>query len=203
MPSPAPILVDWPSAHAVILEHAARRRGDQPVLVVGVTGPVGSGKSTLAERLGGTVVSTDSYLPDYDRLPRESWDDPAHADLPLLATHLRELRAGRAASVPVWSFQSHSRVGYRDLRPERIVVCEGLHALHALVRPILDLAIFVDAPASVRWGRCEQRELQGERGWGVQSARTFFHEVAEPTFSRLSDGYKRVADVLVVNDGPR
>ena len=33
----------------------------------------------------GLMVSTDDYLPDYDRLPRAEWDNPDHADLSRLS----------------------------------------------------------------------------------------------------------------------
>lgn len=188
-----------PFEEAVAWLEGRARAIAQGVVVVGITGPVGAGKSTLARALSVCVLSTDDYLPDYDRVAYHERDDPAHADLPLLAHHLRELAAGRRIRVPVWSFQTHRREGERAATPSPIIVVEGLHALHASVLPALDVRVFVDAPRGVRWERWERIEASGERGWGVEKAREFFDEVAEPTFARLGEGYRRAADVIVVN----
>ena len=42
-------------------------------------------------------------------------------------------------------------------------------------------------------------ELTGQRGWGVEKARKFFEEVAEPTFGAAEAGYRAAADIVVVN----
>ena len=195
----------WGDAARVLsdrIRDLAARGGEGAGVVVGITGPVGSGKTTLAARLGGAVVSTDHYLPDYAGLPEHERDEPEHADLGALAAHLAMLRAGRAIDRPEWCFQSHSRVGSRRVEPAALIVCEGIFALHETVRARLDLAVFVEAPAATRWARWERIEESGERGWGVERARKYFAEVADPTFSRHADTYRRAADIVVVNDGP-
>jgi uridine kinase len=173
---------------------------------IGITGPVGSGKSTLAAGLavrGGLVVSTDNYLPDYERVPFQERDEPRHADLSLLATHVAELRLGREVEIPKWSFQSHRRESSQvmgPVSPDNAVIVEGIHALHAPVRSHLDIAVYVDAAPEVRWRRWERLELSGERGWGVEHARDHFERVAEPAFARHAAAYRAAADVLVQND---
>lgn len=170
--------------------------------VVGITGPVGAGKSTLAARLSDCVLSTDDYLPDYDRTPEHLRDLPEHADLARLLEDLSSLRDGRVTRVPRWSFQSHSRVGEREVTPpaHRLIVIEGLHALHHVHAHALDVRVFVDAPATVRWQRWEQLESSGQRGWGVEYAREFFDRVAEPTFERYAPHYRNAASIIVLND---
>src|SRR5262249_17388549 len=118
--------------------------------VVGVTGPVGSGKTTLARLLTNCIIATDDYLPDYDKVRFQERDLPEFADLPRLAADLSALRAGRTTQVPVWSFHSHKREGYRPIAPPRegLIVCEGIHALHDNVRDALDVRVFVEAARS-------------------------------------------------------
>jgi uridine kinase len=169
--------------------------------VIGVTGPVGAGKSTLARMLSGCVLSTDDYLPNYDVVPYHERDLPERMDAALLLENLRDLREGRPARVPTWSFQSHRREGYREIRPAAAVVCEGIHALHAPVAAGLDLRVYVEAAAGVRWRRWEHLEVTGVRGWGVEKARAFFHEVAEPTFGARAGAYRSAAHFVVVNEG--
>lgn len=197
-------VVAWEDAAEAIAVRAQTLMGpaDPAAVVVGITGPVGSGKTTLAARLGGTLVSTDHYLPDYEGLPEHERDDPRHADLGLLAEHLATLKAGKGAEVPVWCFQSHRRVGTQRVVSGQLIVCEGIFALHDTVRGLLDLAVYVDAPAATRWARWERIEASGERGWGVERARRYFAEVADPTFARHAAAYRAASDIVVLNEGP-
>jgi len=169
--------------------------------VVGITGPMASGKSTLAAALAGLVVSTDRYLPDYEGLPERAWDLPESSDLDRLAADLAALRAGRAATVPTWSFLAHARSGEEVLEPRPLVVVEGLHALDARVQPHLDVRVLVDAPRDERWRRCVERERRGERGWSLEYVERFFATVAEPTFDAHGRLAAHGAD-LVVTPGP-
>lgn len=174
--------------------------------VVGVTGPVGSGKTTLANRLAEThdsslVLSTDRYLPNYDEHPMPEWDLPERSDLAALAEHLCDLGAGRHAEVPIWSFHEHRRVGTERVGPASLIICEGIHALHEPLRKHLDVLVFVEAPANVRWSRWERNEIKGERGWGVDRARAFFDQVAEPIFASFAESFRSASHVIVLNSG--
>lgn len=192
-----PLIVDWSEAADAVRQLAATLGR-----IVAITGPVGAGKSTLAARLSACVISTDSYLPDYDRVPYERRDDPEMADLARLAADLRLLASGADASVPVWSFHTHRREGERVMpapKPHELIVCEGLHALHAPAADAAHVRVFVEAPASIRWARWEILETTGVRGWGPAVAKEFFDAVAEPTFAKWADALRARADVVVTN----
>lgn len=177
---------------------------DRPAVVC-VSGPVGSGKSTLAARLvslhtDAAVISTDDYLPDYARVPEHRRDEPDASHLDELCEHLGVLTSGASAEIPEWSFHEHRRTGSRLVRPARLIVVEGIHALHATLDRARSLGVLVEASSKTRWARWEILESSGQRGWGVEKARAFFEGVADPTFARYRDDYLTRADALVVND---
>lgn len=213
-----PPTLPWHSAPDTILRAAAGGASLHPVRLVGITGPAGAGKSTLAARVSACVLSTDHYLPDYERVPYQERDEPRHADLARLAADLASLRRGEPTRVPVWSFQTHRREGEAlfspigpgvapgspfggtGVPPVPVLIIEGIHALHESVRGLLDVRVYVEAPAAVRWTRWEDLERRGERGWGVEEARRYFHGVADPTFGALAAEYRGAADYVVRND---
>jgi len=193
-------------AEARLRERATALAGGKagPV-VVGITGPVAGGKSTLAARLasgGGVRLTTDRYLPDYERVETGAVDEPEQSDLARLRADLSDLAAGEPARVPVWSFQTHRREGEEPLGPARpgsLVVVEGLHAIHGGHADLIDVRVMVDAPAEERLERWLAIARRGERGWGVEKTREFFHETAELTFERFRPGYEDSADLIVWN----
>ncbi len=205
-------MVAWPHAVERILAAAWRGRAvGEGVVVVGVTGAVAAGKSRLAAAIveraplvagvEARIVSTDHYLPDYDATPEHLRDLPESSDLARLAADLDDLRAGRVATVPRWTFETHRREGETRLAPAPLVVVEGLHALHETARARIDLSVFVEAPREVRWNRAVARESAGERPWPLEYLAHFFDTVAEPTYARHAERYRRGADLVVVNDG--
>ncbi|MCC6428742.1 MAG: hypothetical protein IT435_18210 [Phycisphaerales bacterium] len=206
MPGSQQITLTFPEAPPRLWDCIRAALAAQPVVVVGITGPVGSGKSTLARALlagaGGSaalLIPTDNYLPDYHCVPEEQRDDPTRADLARLEQDLAVLKTGSAASCPVWSFHTHRREGEASLGPAQVVICEGIHALQVQPRRHIDIAIFVEAPRQVRWSRWEAIELAGDRGMGVERARDHFNRVAEPTFAQWQSEYRRNAHFIVLN----
>ncbi len=200
-------IIPFEEAPAWLWERVRRALSTQPVVLVGITGAVGSGKSTLAARLAlladlppQIIIPTDHYLPDYADVEPLHRDRPEHADLSRLSHDLGLLKAGVRASIPRWSFQTHRREGEYDVAPAPLVICEGIHALHARARDHLDLRVFVEAPAELRWQRWEVIERRGERGFGVERALAHFNTVAEPTFAHYEANYRDAAHALVRND---
>lgn len=185
---------------AKVLSGHIERYEERGRVIVAVGGPVGSGKSTLAQRLGGTVVSTDEYLPNYDEIEFAKRDEPSSADLDRLAQDLVTLRDAGRGDIPRWCFQEHRRIGYQSIEAEGVVVCEGLFALHPKLVDVVDVRVLVRAERAVRWGRWETIEQAGERGWGVERARGHFEQVADPTYEKHAHLYESELDYIVLNN---
>ena len=119
------------------------------VIVVGVAGPSGAGKTVFTSKVksffpGCEMISMDMYN-DASRLVDDNFDDPNLTDYDLLVDNLRALKEGRAAEVPIYSFQKSQRVGWRTVPPPtaRVVIVEGIYALSERLRPLLDLRVSV------------------------------------------------------------
>jgi len=195
--TPTPRTITFANATEAILA-VVRARGQRTV--IGVTGAVAAGKSTLARTLSECVVSTDNYLPDYHATAEHLRDLPDSSDLERLARDLASLRSGCGTNIPLWTFAEHRRIGEQRVETADVVVVEGLHALHALPRQHIDIAVFVDAPQPTRWQRAVAREQAGDRPWPLEYLDKFFHTVAEPTFALNAEGYRRAAHFIVIND---
>jgi type I pantothenate kinase len=128
--------------------------------VVGVAGGVAAGKSTVAAALAGTlreqgrsveVLGTDAFLFPNDELDRRGLvlrkGFPDSYDAPAMEQALRDLRAGVAVAVPVYSHVTYDRVPgeVRTVSPTDVVLIEGVNALQPPVVGLVDLAVYVDA----------------------------------------------------------
>ena len=180
------------------------------VLVIGLAGGTGSGKTTLAHSLaacqGGCVIQLDSYYLDRSALlPEEravlNYDEPAAIEIGLLLDHLGRLAAGQPVRKPRYSFQSHCRVGEEVVSPASLILVDGLFSLWwEELRGLLDVKVYVDAPADLRLARRIRRDVT-ERGRQVESVLAQYLTTVRPMHERYVEPTKAHADLVVVNDG--
>lgn len=145
------------------------KEGD--IFIVGIAGPSGSGKSTVARRvasrLGGHVISMESYAVDMNHLPLEErakldHDAPAATDVDLLERDIRSYASGHAIEAPIYDFARHLRVsGRREHVPANaLLIVEGISALHFVeLRSRFDLSICLQAPDEVCFHRRKVRDI--------------------------------------------
>lgn len=183
-------------------------------LLVGITGGSGSGKSSLARRLAdglgdleACVLTHDAYYLDRGALPTAAraaldYDTPEALDGPLFRDHLQALRAGLPVRPPRYSFATHERLGEGEaIAPRDVVIVDGLLILcDPAVRALLDLSVFVDAPADVRLGRRVARDTQ-ERGRTRESVIAQFASTVAAAHERFVAPCRAHADLVVANLG--
>ncbi len=177
---------------------------------IGFSGGSGSGKTTLAaavhERLGNhrsAVLSLDAYYKDLSYLPLEeraavNFDHPDALDVQLLTQQIRQLRCGHAVEVPRYDFTTHTRRPETlTLRPKAVVLVEGilLLALES-IQSLLDLKVFVDVPADIRFIRRMLRDIQ-ERGRTVDSCIQQYYATTRPMHFAWVESSKAFADMVV------
>jgi uridine kinase len=149
----------------------------------------------------------DNYYKDNAHLPFEerlelSYDHPDAFDLELYLTHIRQLVAGREVRMPVYSFKEYTRSPQTILvKPAPVVVLEGIMLLvDATLRAQMNLKVFVDTDADVRFIRRLQRDIV-ERGRTVQSVIQQYLEQVRPMHLSFVEPSKRYADVIIPHGG--
>jgi fructose-1,6-bisphosphatase/inositol monophosphatase family enzyme/uridine kinase len=174
---------------------------------IGIGGAGGGiGKSSLARELAGLLGERDSRvvaLDDYliERKERDarglSAHDPASTDLDRAASDLGRLRAGEAIEKPVYDHERGEALRTETVAPTRIVLVEGVMALHPLLRGRLDVAIYIDATPSVRFRRVE-RDVEEKRLSQVYAQAVY--ERFEEEVRRHLAPLRAAADVVLAVD---
>ena len=182
--------------------------------MIGLAGGSGSGKTMvtrrLIEQLGSErmiVVEQDSYYKDLSHLPFEeraaqNFDHPDAMDSELLIRHIQELLQGRAIDIPVYDFTHHLR--RRDTRstgPHDVIVLEGILILdNPKLRELMDIKVYVDTDADVRFIRRLKRDTQ-ERGRTMASVIAQYERTVRPMHLQFVEPTKRYADIIIPEGG--
>ena len=183
-------------------------------LVIGVAGGTGSGKSTVADRVISrvghrqvAVIALDSYYLDQTHLTLEAragvdYDHPEAFDWELLRTHVQALIDGRSVNVPVYDFSIFTRTDRVETVPSApIIIVEGILVLwDAGLRALMDLKVFVDADADVRFIRRLTRDV-AERGRTTESVVNQYLGTVRPAHLNFVEPSKRYADVIIPHGG--
>ncbi|MCR2804131.1 uridine kinase [Paenibacillus soyae] len=185
------------------------------MLIIGIAGGTGSGKTTVArsviDRLGSdkvTFISQDNYYKEHSQLSmseREivNYDHPLAFDNELLIEDLLRLKQGQTAYAPVYDFTVHTRYSDKkvELKPNRIVILEGLHVLSdERLRELLDIKVFVDTDPDVRILRRVLRDIE-ERGRTIQSIHDQYMKTVKPMHEAFIEPSKKYADLIIPEGG--
>lgn len=185
----------------------------QPV-VFGVAGGTASGKTTVArailDAVGASQVAYlphDAYYKDMPHLSLEersqlNYDHPNSLESKLLIKHIRRLLDGKPVHVPVYDFTRHRRTAETVLvEPSPIILVDGILIFtRRKLRELMDIKVYVDTDADVRFIRRMKRDIE-ERGRTLNSVVAQYLETVRPMHLKFVEPSKRYADVIIPNGG--
>jgi uridine kinase len=183
-------------------------------LVIGIAGGSGSGKTTLANliltQVGADRIAFlchDSYYKDLSSLPLNqratiNFDHPDSIDTDLLIEHVQQLKNNKKVQVPVYDFKTHSRTSETiQIEPRPVIMVEGiLIFVEQSLRDILDVKLFVDTDADLRFIRRLERDIE-ERGRSMDSVVRQYLATVRPMHLEFVEPSKRYADVIIPEGG--
>lgn len=164
----------------------------------------------LIEQLGSDrviVVEQDSYYKDLSHLPFEeraaqNFDHPEAMDSELLIQHIQTLLLGRTVEIPVYDFTRHLRQpDTRSTGPHDVIVLEGILILdNPRLRELMDIKVYVDTDADVRFIRRLKRDTQ-ERGRSTAAVIAQYERTVRPMHLQFVEPTKRYADIIIPEGG--
>jgi uridine kinase len=183
-------------------------------ITIGVAGGTGSGKTTVAlkilERVGFDSVAYvphDAYYRDASDLPpaeraQLNFDHPDSLDNDLLIAHVRQLQAYQSVEIPVYDFKAHSRTtDTRHIDPQPVILIEGILIFaDKRLRELMNVKIFVDCDADLRFIRRLQRDIE-ERARSPESVINQYLRTVRPMHLEFVEPSKRYADVIIPEGG--
>lgn len=182
--------------------------------VIGIAGGTGSGKTTFSRELVASLmtnrivyISHDSYYRDLSNLPfservKVNFDHPDSLETDLLIKHLETLCRGEAVDIPVYDFVQHTRSQeVEHIEPKPVILVEGIliFAVKEL-RDLMDMKIFVDTDADIRFMRRLTRDIE-ERGRSLKSVCDQYINVVRPMHEAFVEPSKVYADIIVPRGG--
>jgi uridine kinase len=183
-------------------------------VIIGIAGGTGSGKTTVAQAIYDRVgsnriewISHDSYYRNFEGLSPEerhkiNFDHPDSLETELLIRHLDVLGKGSSVEVPRYDFATHTRrAETQRVEPRRVVIVEGILVLaEAELRKRIDIKLFVDTPADIRFMRRLMRDIQ-TRGRSLESVVHQYMTTVRPMHEEFVEPSKRYADLIIPEGG--
>lgn len=185
----------------------------ESIKIIGIAGGTGSGKSTLARKVkealkeSVTLICHDNYYKDSSHLPFEervvqNYDHPNAFDTELLIEQLKKLKVGESIDMPTYSFVEHVRNKETiHIEPAKVIILEGILIFeNEELRNMMDMKIFVDTDADVRFIRRMSRDVKS-RGRDMDSIVSQYLGTVKPMHEQFVEPSKKYADIIVPEGG--
>ncbi|QSZ34225.1 hypothetical protein DSL72_005815 [Monilinia vaccinii-corymbosi] len=202
------------------------------VSIIGIAGSSGSGKSTLSHAIISQmnlpwvcILSMDSFYKSLDAegsrkafLNEYDFDSPDAIDFDLLVEILRDLKAGKRAEIPIYSFSKHAREKETtSIYSPHVLILEGIFALYdPRVLELLDMKVWLllgfggtaeymvtDFPqvfCRADGDTCLSRRILrdvAERGRDIEGVIKQWFGFVKPNFQRYVEPQEEIADIIV------
>lgn len=159
---------------------------------IGIAGETASGKSTIAMDIIDTInmftreyclentitrINTDDYYYDRSEMVKAAGsfaefaknydlDVPEALELDLMASHIKQLLAGRKVLLPKYDLSGTAKRydNYTPAYPANIIISEGLFTLTEKIAGVFDIKIYVDVSANVQKDRFYKRAAERNLG---------------------------------------
>jgi uridine kinase len=183
-------------------------------ITIGVAGGTGSGKTTVSnqimERVGQkniAYIPHDAYYKDLSNLSdderdRINFDHPDSLDTELMIEHINRLQLGEPVNIPIYDFTTDRRKEETlSIGSQPIILVEGILIFtERELRNLLDIKIYVDADADLRFIRRLKRDVN-ERARSVDSIIEQYLGTVRPMHLKFVEPSKRYADVIIPQGG--
>ncbi|OGM46298.1 uridine kinase [Aspergillus bombycis] len=180
--------------------------------IIGIAGSSGSGKTSVAMEIVKSlnlpwvvILVMDSF---YKSLTPEQhakahnnefdFDCPDAYDFDALVQTLKDLKQGKKADIPVYSFADHQRqLQTTTLYSPHVIILEGILALHdPRVLELLDVKIFVEADMDICLGRRIMRDVK-ERGRDIEGIIKQWFTFVKPSYTRFVEPQRSISDLII------
>ncbi|KAJ6891277.1 inorganic pyrophosphatase TTM2-like [Populus alba x Populus x berolinensis] len=166
------------------------------IILVGIAGPSGAGKTIFTEKIlnflpSVAVISMDNYN-DSSRIVDGNFDDPRLTDYDTLLKNVHDLKAGKPAEVPVYDFKT------LEVPSSRIVIIEGIYALSANLRPLLDLRVSVTGGVHFDLVKRVLRDIQ-RAGQEPEEIIQQISETVYPMYKAFIEPDLQTAHIKIIN----
>jgi len=179
-------------------------------VIVGIAGGTGSGKTKLAKSILKyfepeelVLIQHDSYYYNRSHLllkERElvNYDHPDALDTVLLIDHLKRLSSGQQIHIPIYNFSDHCRSkNFTAVNPAKVIILEGILILTSeKLCDLLDIKVFIDVDADIRFIRRLQRDLRS-RARSTDSVVNQYLQTTRPMHDQFVEPSKYRADIII------
>lgn len=180
-------------------------------IIIGIAGGSASGKTSIAKILlevfddskSIVIIRQDDYYKDQSHLTMDqrvltNYDHPLAFDNDLLIEHLNALLERKTIEKPIYDFVNHTRSSMTEVVcPCDVIILEGLFVLESeQIRNLLDIKIFVDTDADIRFIRRLQRDVE-KRGRTLQSVIDQYTNTVKIMHELFIEPSKKYADVII------
>jgi uridine kinase len=177
--------------------------------VIGIAGGSGSGKSTFAKRLKEqfpediALVSCDNYYLARHDMPLaerklQNYDSPEAFEFDLMIRQIRELKAGKDISCPVYDFTNHDRSEQiLQIAAKPVILIDGiLIFVEPQLRELMDMRIYVETDADERILRRVRRDMV-DRGRDLDGIINQYLATVKPMHNAFVEPTKAYADIII------